>query len=146
MCSSLSVPGVNCHNFTPVNAQEAISTHVLEKWKRKNRAAHQHFVERGTRKNFAGVTELIRGAMDRRVLVGMVRVRRRVLWPRKAPLSSASLQGVEFRQTRDDSHPWHQHDRYFDYHWPKLRRTRSQDRFFGIREHDPVFYGQEYDG
>ncbi len=66
------VPGVNCHNFTPVNAQEAISTQVLEKWKRKNRAAHQHFVERGTKKNFAGVTELIRRAMDRKVLCGMV--------------------------------------------------------------------------
>ncbi len=99
----IPVPGVNCHNFTPVNAQEAISTKVLERWKRRNRAAHAHFVEKGTKKNFLGVTELIRRAMDRRVLCGA---------------------GVEIWQSRDDSHPRHQHDRYFDYHWPKLERTR----------------------
>ncbi len=34
--------------------------------------AHQHFVERGTKKNFLGVTELIRKAMDNKVLCGVV--------------------------------------------------------------------------
>ncbi len=62
------------------------------------------------------------------------------------PSPTGLTQGVEFRVTRDDSHPWHQHDRYFDYHWPKLRRTRSLDRVFAIAEHDPAFYGMEYDG
>jgi len=44
------VPGVNSHNFSPANAQEAISTHRIEPWKRLNRAAHAHFVEKGTKK------------------------------------------------------------------------------------------------
>jgi len=112
------VPGVNAHNFSPANAQEAISSQRIEPWKSLNRAAHAHFVEKGTRENFFGISELVRAAMDRGVLVG---------------------RGVEEWRTRDDSSPAHQHDRKFDYHWPKPRRTRSLERRLAILEHDPLF-------
>lgn len=49
--------------------------------------------------------------------------------------------GTEQLATRDDSNPKHQYDRYFDYHWPKPKRTRSLDRRLAILEHDPEFCG-----
>lgn len=94
------IPGINAHNFTPGNAQEAISSRKIENWKYKNVWAHEHYVEKAEPDLFIGISCLIRQAMDQKRLCG---------------------RGVEFFRTRDDHCPKHLYDLRHPFWGPKCK-------------------------
>jgi len=64
------IPGVRSHVFLPANAQTAVESGQLEKWKSENKNASPNRIIKSHLRLFKGITNLIREELKNNTLVG----------------------------------------------------------------------------